>query len=83
MENKTTEHANPVDFEVRSLDTMCVNESELVHPWWYNFKYFKISTVLRKLIIICLLLSLSVSVIIPITDWILAISLNNFIAIEV
>ena len=27
------------DFEVRSLDTMCVNESELNHPWYYNFKY--------------------------------------------
>lgn len=27
------------DFEVRSLDTMCVNESELKHPWWYNSKY--------------------------------------------
>ena len=27
------------DFEVRSLDTMCINESELVHPWWYNLKY--------------------------------------------
>jgi uncharacterized membrane protein YedE/YeeE len=27
------------DFEVRSLDTMCINESQLVHPWWYNFKY--------------------------------------------
>jgi hypothetical protein len=27
------------DFEVRSLDTMCVNESQLQHPWWYNFKY--------------------------------------------
>ena len=27
------------DFEVRSLDTMCVNESEQQHPWWYNFKY--------------------------------------------
>lgn len=27
------------DFEVRSLDSMCINESELVHPWWYNFKY--------------------------------------------
>ena len=24
------------DFEVRSLDAMCVNESELVHPWWFN-----------------------------------------------
>ena len=27
------------DFEVRSLDTMCVNESSLQHPWWYNIKY--------------------------------------------
>jgi uncharacterized protein len=27
------------DFEVRSLDTMCVNESELKHPWWHNLKY--------------------------------------------
>ena len=27
------------DFEVRSLDTQCINESELVHPWWHNFKY--------------------------------------------
>lgn len=27
------------DFEVRSLDTMGINESELKHPWWYNLKY--------------------------------------------
>jgi len=27
------------DFEVRSLDTMCVNESELKHPVWHNLKY--------------------------------------------
>lgn len=27
------------DFEVRSLDAVCLNESELNHPWWYNFKY--------------------------------------------
>lgn len=27
------------DFEVRSLDAACVNESELAHPWWYNIKY--------------------------------------------
>ena len=30
---------NDMDFEVRSLDASCVNESELKHPWWYNFKY--------------------------------------------
>lgn len=27
------------DFEVRSLDAVCINDSELKHPWWYNFKY--------------------------------------------
>jgi uncharacterized membrane protein YedE/YeeE len=27
------------DFEVRSLDTAGVNESELQHPWWYQLKY--------------------------------------------
>ena len=27
------------DFEVRSLDTICINESQKQHPWWYNFKY--------------------------------------------
>ena len=27
------------DFEVRSLDTICVNESQLTHKWYYNFKY--------------------------------------------
>jgi uncharacterized protein len=27
------------DFEVRSLDTVCINESELQHPWWHQVKY--------------------------------------------
>ncbi|MFT3932371.1 MAG: YeeE/YedE thiosulfate transporter family protein [Chitinophagaceae bacterium] len=27
------------DFETRSLDTACINESSLYHPWWYNIKY--------------------------------------------
>ena len=27
------------DFEVRSLDMICHNESELKHPLWYNLKY--------------------------------------------
>ena len=34
-----TEEKN-MDFEVRSLDTICINESHLQHPWWYNLKYF-------------------------------------------
>ena len=28
------------DFEVRSMDAVCINESELKHPWWHNLKYF-------------------------------------------
>lgn len=27
------------DFEARSLDAVCVNDSHLKHPWWFNFKY--------------------------------------------
>lgn len=34
------------DFEVRSLDTMCVNESQLKHPWWYNLKYAAVGFIL-------------------------------------
>ncbi len=34
-----TPQQEALDFEVRSLDTMCVNESHMHHPWWYNFKY--------------------------------------------
>jgi uncharacterized membrane protein YedE/YeeE len=38
---KTTELLRPdTDFEVRSLDAACVNESELQHPAWHNIKYF-------------------------------------------
>lgn len=27
------------DYEVRSLDTMCLNQSEVQHPWWHNLKF--------------------------------------------
>lgn len=27
------------DFETRSLDTICVNESKLQHKWYHNIKY--------------------------------------------
>jgi len=36
------QHSNTfenTDFEVRSLDAMCTNDSQLKHPWWYNLKY--------------------------------------------
>lgn len=28
-----------LDHEVRSLDTVCVNESEIKQPWWYELKF--------------------------------------------
>ena len=38
--NKTIIIETNNDFEVRSLDALCINESELKHPWYYNLKYF-------------------------------------------
>ncbi|HVZ98519.1 MAG TPA: DUF6691 family protein [Chitinophagaceae bacterium] len=42
--NRTADNLEKIntnmDFEVRSLDAMCINESSLQHPWWYNVKYF-------------------------------------------
>lgn len=31
--------AENTDFEVRSLDAACINESGLTHPAWHNIKY--------------------------------------------
>ncbi len=39
FENSQTANEQVTDFEVRSLDTICINETELKHPWWYNIKY--------------------------------------------
>jgi uncharacterized membrane protein YedE/YeeE len=39
MEKQTIKQVEETDYEVRSLDSMCLNESNLVHPWYYNFKY--------------------------------------------
>jgi uncharacterized protein len=30
------------DFEVRSLDAICVNDSHLTHKWYYNLKYLAV-----------------------------------------
>src|SRR4029078_6149955 len=38
VKNSFIEKVN-TDFEVRSLDSVCINTSELKHPWWYNVKY--------------------------------------------
>ena len=35
---QTTVKTN-TDFEVRSLDAICVNESALTHKWYHNIKY--------------------------------------------
>jgi uncharacterized protein len=36
--NKTIIIPN-TDYEVRSQDTMCINESQLQHKWYHNIKY--------------------------------------------
>lgn len=33
------------DFEIRSLDTMCINESRLKHRWYHNLKYLVVGLV--------------------------------------
>ena len=38
VKNSFVEKLN-TDFEVRSLDSVCINTSALKHPWWYNIKY--------------------------------------------
>ena len=34
---QNTEEKN--DLELRSLDTVCINESQLQHRWYHNLKY--------------------------------------------
>ena len=43
--NAATPGAGITDYEVRSLDTMCVNDTVLKHPWWYNLKYLAVGVV--------------------------------------
>lgn len=41
-----TQQVTPdTDFEVRSTDTICVNESQQQHPAWYNLKYLAVGVV--------------------------------------
>lgn len=30
------------EYDQRALDAICLNESQLTHPWWYNFKYLAV-----------------------------------------
>ena len=43
MNNEAT---NSADYQQRTLDSVCINESQLKHPWWYNFKYLVAGAVL-------------------------------------
>jgi hypothetical protein len=43
--NKNLSATSPQDafeYEKRSMDAVCINESHLRHPWWFNFKYLLI-----------------------------------------
>ncbi|MCB9342622.1 MAG: DUF6691 family protein [Saprospiraceae bacterium] len=44
-ETNINEQAFQNDLEARALDSMCVNESHLKHPWWYNLKYAAVGLV--------------------------------------
>src|SRR5688500_13135691 len=52
-EIKNIDSATPVfmrqasisDYEIRTVDTTCTNDSELKHPWWYNLKYLSVGVV--------------------------------------
>lgn len=39
------------DFEVRSLDTACINESKLEHKWYHNFKYLLVGSLFGILLV--------------------------------
>jgi uncharacterized protein len=43
--------AENLDFEVRSLDAVCLNDSQLIHPWWYNLKYLAAGVVFGVLLV--------------------------------
>ena len=32
-------NAPDANVDIRSLDAICLNDSQLSHPWWYNLKY--------------------------------------------
>ena len=39
------------DYEVRSLDTICINDTSLKHRWWYNFKYLAAGVVFGLILV--------------------------------
>lgn len=45
LSNNNRSNIAITDYEVRSLDIICVNETVLKHPWWYNLKYLAVGIV--------------------------------------
>ena len=39
MSTLNTDKNESPDYQQRTLDTVCANESHLNHPWWHSFKY--------------------------------------------
>ena len=48
------------DFETRSLDTICVNESHLEHSWVHNIKYSLMGIVFGIILVKAEVISLAV-----------------------
>jgi uncharacterized protein len=42
MSNFNSYTTDDKDYATRSTDAVCINESTLKHPWWYNLKYLAI-----------------------------------------
>ena len=42
VEKNITEEERNTDFEIRSLDTICINESQIENKWYDYIKYFTI-----------------------------------------
>ncbi|MCS6796745.1 MAG: YeeE/YedE family protein [Raineya sp.] len=41
----TIQTQQPEVIDVRHQDAICTNDSQLKHPWWYNFKYLLVGVV--------------------------------------
>lgn len=44
-------NSEPKEYQDRALDTVCINESHLSHPWWYNFKYLAVGVLFGVLFV--------------------------------
>src|SRR6187455_1523801 len=42
VDKNITEEERNTDFEIRSLDTICINESQIENKWYDYIKYFTI-----------------------------------------